>query len=271
MPQQELPPIGLGTWQNTDPEQCVESVATALEAGYRHIDTAHYYGNEEQVGRGIAGADVDREEVTVATKVHSEKTGLDYDGVVEGAELSCERMDLDYIDLLYVHWPVNEYDPEETLSAFQDLKEDGVIEHIGLSNYSPDYLDDAIEVLGEAPSALQMEMHPYCQQDDLLEYAQREDFWLVAYSPLARGEVFDDPVIEEVAEKHGVSEAQVSLAWLLSKENVRAVPKATGEAHIRDNLAAAELSLDEEDLARIDGIEKEERYVERDDSPWLLS
>jgi len=271
MPQTELPPVGLGTWQNTDPEQCVESVAAALDMGYRHIDTAHYYGNEEDVGRGIAESDVAREDITVATKVHAETTGLDYDGVVEGAELSCERLGLDYLDLFYVHWPIFEYDPEETLSAFRDLKEDGVIEHVGLSNFTPEYLDDAIDALGEVPFALQMEMHPYCQQEELLEYAQREDFWLVAYSPLARGNVFEDPVIGDIAENHGVSEAQVSLAWLLSKENVRVIPKASSEAHIRDNLAATELDLDEAELARIDGIEKEERYVERDNSPWLES
>lgn len=271
MPQDEPPPIGLGTWQNTDPEQCVESVAGALDMGYRHIDTAHYYGNEEDVGTGIARSDVDRDEITVATKVHAETTGLDYDGVVEGAELSCERLGLDSLDLFYVHWPIDEYDPEETLSAFKDLKADGVIEHVGLSNFTPEYVGDAIDVLGEAPFALQMEMHPYCQQDELLAHAQREDYWLVAYSPLARGNVFEDPVIGEIADKHGASEAQVTLAWLLSKENVRVIPKASSEAHIRDNLAATELELDEEDIARMDGIEKERRYVERDDSPWLES
>lgn len=267
----ELPAVGLGTWQNTDPDQCAESVRTALEAGYRHIDTAHYYGNETAVGEGIAAADVDRDDVVVATKVHADKMGLDHDGVIEGAEASCDRMDLDYIDVLYVHWPVQEYDAAETLGAFERLQGRGTIDHIGLSNFTIDLLDEAREALDGAPFVHQAEMHPFLNQDNLVEYAQEHDFWFVAYSPLARGYVFDSPVIREVAEKHGVSEAQVSIAWLLSKENVCVVPKATSEAHIRDNLSARTLELDPEDIDRIDDIETEERYVERDDAPWLVS
>jgi len=265
----DFPAIGLGTWQNTDPEECANSVRTALEMGYRHVDTAHYYGNEESVGRGIHAADVDRDDVVVASKVHAEKFGLDYDGVIEGAKRSCERMDLESLDVLYVHWPVLEYDAEETLSAFEQLKDDGVIDHIGLSNYSIELLEEALSVLEEPPLALQMEMHPFCQQEAILEYAQAHDIWLIAYSPLARGDVFESDVINSIAAKHGVSEAQVSIAWLLSKDNVSVIPKASSEAHIRDNLRAVDLTLDEADIERIDDIERRERYVERDDSPWL--
>lgn len=265
----DFPAIGLGTWQNTEPDKCANSVKTALEIGYRHIDTAHYYGNEESVGRGIHAADVDRDDVVVASKVHAEKFGLDYDGVIEGAKKSCERMDLEYLDVLYVHWPVLEYDAEETLSAFEQLQDDGVIHHIGLSNYSIELLEEAQSVLAEPPLALQMEMHPFLPQEEILAYAQEHDIWLVAYSPLARSGVFESDVINSIAEKHGVSEAQVSIAWLLSKNNVRVIPKATGEAHIRDNLHAIDLVLDEGDIARIDDIDRRERYVERDDSPWL--
>ncbi|WP_044951355.1 aldo/keto reductase [Halorhabdus tiamatea] len=265
----DFPAIGLGTWQNTDPEECANSVRTALEIGYRHVDTAHYYGNEESVGRGIHAADVDRDDVVVASKVHAEKFGLDYDGVIEGAKKSCERMDLEYLDVLYVHWPVLEYDTEETLSAFEQLKDDGVIDHIGLSNYSINLLDEALSVLEEPPLTLQMEMHPFCHQDEVLGYAQKHDIRLIAYSPLARGHVFESDVIHEIAEKHGVSEAQVSIAWLLSKDNVSVIPKARGEAHIRDNMRAVDLTLDEADIERIDDIDRRERYVERDDSPWL--
>ena len=270
MSQASLPPIGLGTWQNTDPNQCAESVRVALDAGYRHVDTAHYYGNEEYVGDGLAAADVDREDVVVATKVHAEKTGLDYDGVIEGAELSCERLGVDYLDVLYVHWPVVNYEAEETMAAFGELHQRGTIEHVGLSNFTPELLDEARAELDAPVFAHQIEMHPLCPQEDLVAYAQEHDHTLVAYSPLAQGRVFELPEISHVAEKHGVSEAQVSLAWLLSKENVVTIPKATGEAHIRDNLAARDLDLDDEDLARIDGIEREERFIERDDAPWLV-
>ena len=270
MPTEDLPPIGLGTWQNTDPEECAETVRTALETGYRHVDTAHYYGNEEAVGEGIRRADVDRDDVVVASKVHAEKFGLDRDGVIEGAHASLDRMGLDYLDVLYVHWPVLHYDAAETLPAFERLRDDGVIDHIGLSNYSADLLDEARDVLDDPVFALQMEMHPLLHQDELVAYAREHDIWMVAYSPLARGDVFEIPEIREVAEKHDVSPAQVSIAWLLSKENVRVIPKATSEAHLRDNLEAADLALDPGDVERIDGIEREERYVERDDSPWLV-
>lgn len=267
--QNSFPAIGLGTWQNTDPDECANTVQTALELGYRHIDTAHYYGNEESVGRGLQRSDVDRDDVVVASKVHAEKFGLDYDGVIEGAKKSCERMGIEHLDLLYVHWPVLHYEAEETLSAFEQLKRDGIIDAVGLSNYSVDLLDEAISVLEETPLALQMEMHPFLHQDELLTYAQDKDIWLIAYSPLARGNVLENDVIRSIAAKHAVSEAQVSIAWLLSKDNVRVIPKATGEAHLRDNLNAVDLTLDEEDIARIDGIDRQERYVERDDSPWL--
>ncbi len=265
----DLPAIGLGTWQNTDPETCAESVQTALEAGYRHIDTAQFYGNEEAVGEGIARADVDRDEIVVATKVHAEKFGLAHDEVIEGLEASLDRLGLDTLDLLYVHWPVGNYDAAETMPAFDELRDDGRIDHVGVSNFTVELLDEARAELDAPLFAHQAEMHPYLPQDELVEHAQTHDYTLVAYSPLARGEVFDDDVIGDIAEKHDASAAQVSLAWLLAKDNVAVIPKATGGDHIRDNLGALDLELDDEDVARIDDIGRSERFVERDDAPWL--
>lgn len=265
----DLPALGLGTWQNTDTETCVKSVKTALEAGYRHVDTAQYYGNEEAVGEGIAQADVDRDEVTVATKVHAEKFGLARDEVVEGLEASLDRLGLDTLDILYVHWPVGNYDAADTMAGFDDLVDDGLIDHVGVSNFSVDLIEEARAELDAPLFTHQAEMHPYLPQDELVEHAQSEGYHMVAYSPLARGEVFDDAVIGEVAEKHDASPAQVSLAWLLAKNNVVAIPKASSEEHIVDNLGALDLELDDEDVERIDGIGRRERFVERDDAPWL--
>ena len=267
----DLPAIGLGTWQNTDTETCIESVKTALEAGYRHIDTAQYYGNEEAVGEGIAQADVPREEVTVATKVHAEKFGLAHDEVIEGLEVSLDRLGLDTLDILYVHWPVGNYDAADTMSGFDELVDDGRIDHVGVSNFTVDLVEEARDELDAPLFAHQAEMHPYLPQDELVEHAQSEDYNLVAYSPLARGEVFDDPVIGEVAERHDASPAQVSLAWLLQKDNVAVIPKASSEDHIRDNLGALDLELDAEDIEEIDGIDRQKRFVERDDAPWLVA
>ncbi|WP_135661570.1 aldo/keto reductase [Halorhabdus rudnickae] len=262
-----LPEIGLGTWQNEDPEQCAQSVRTALEMGYRHVDTAEFYGNEDAVGEGIARADVDREEIFLATKVHPSATGVAYEDVLDAADKSRERLGVESLDLLYVHWPTGEYDPEETLPAFDELRERGAIEHVGVSNFEPYNLDRALDVLDAPLFANQIELHPLLPQERLRAYADEHDHHVVAYSPLARGDIFDVPEIMEIAEKHGVSAAQVSLAWVRQK-GAYPIPKATSEAHIRDNFESLDLELDGEDVAAIDAIDRTERHVDFDSAPW---
>lgn len=264
-----LPAIGLGTWQNTDRETCIDSVSTALEAGYRHVDTAQYYGNEEVVGEGIARADVPRDEIVVATKVHAEKFGLAYDEVIEGLEVSLDRLGLDSLDLLYVHWPVGNYDAAETMPAFDELLDRELIDHVGVCNFSIELLEEARDHLESPLFAHQAETHPLLPRDDLVAHAQKHDYHYVAYSPLARGSVFDVPEIRDIAERHGVSPARVSLAWLLRKDNVAAIPKSSSEGHIRDNLRALDLELTADDVDRIDDIDRTERFVERQGAPWL--
>jgi 2,5-diketo-D-gluconate reductase B len=260
-----MPTLGIGTWQNTDPDQCANSVQTALEMGYRHVDTAQAYDNEADVGRGIERADVDREDVFLATKVRI--GNLAYDDVLETTEESLNRLGVDSVDLLYVHWPARAYDPEDTLPAFDELYDAGKIDRVGVSNFEPDQVDTAIDLLDAPLFANQIELHPLLPQDALREHCAEHDVEIVAYSPLARGAVFDDPTIAEVAEKHGVSAAQVSLAWLREK-GVTAIPKATGEDHIRDNWASLELDLDSEDVERIDDVDRRDRRVDPDFAPW---
>ncbi|MGA9402286.1 aldo/keto reductase [Haladaptatus sp.] len=262
----ELPPIGLGTYKNTDPEECAEVVAAALELGYHHVDTARAYDNEEYVGDGIEQADTDREDVFLATKVWDDM--LAHDDVHTSAAASLDDLGVDTIDLLYVHWPRDTYDAEGTLPAFDELREEGKIEHVGLSNFTPEQLDEARAVLDAPIFAHQVEMHPLLQQEELQEYAREDDHWLVAYAPVARGEVAEVDEIQEVAERHDATPYQVSLAWLAAKENVAAIPKTSSEEHLRDNLAARELDLSEEDIATIDGIERVERFIDPDDAPW---
>jgi 2,5-diketo-D-gluconate reductase B len=259
-----MPMLGLGTWQNEDYDQCVESVRTALETGYRHVDTAQLYKNEAAVGEGIATADVDREDVFLATKVWASR--LSYDRVPESTERSLEKLGTDYVDLLYVHWPAREYDPEGTLAAFDELYEEGRIRNVGVSNFEPGHVDRAREELDAPVFANQVEMHPLLPQEELREYAERVNLNLVAYSPLARGQVFDVPTLSEIADDHGVSEAQVSLAWLREK-GVTAIPKATSEDHIRDNWESLVLDLSEGEIARIDDIDREVRQIHPDFAP----
>jgi diketogulonate reductase-like aldo/keto reductase len=259
-----MPMLGLGTWENDDHDQCVESVRTALEMGYRHVDTAQAYRNEDAVGEGIAAADVDREDVFLATKVWT--SNLSAEDVHASVEDSLDRLGTDYVDLLYVHWPAGDYDPGETLQAFDELYDSGTIERVGVSNFEPEHVETAREHLDAPVFANQVEMHPLLPQTELREYAAETGLELVAYSPLKRGEVFDDPTLTAVADEHGVSAAQVSLAWLREK-GVTTIPKATGDEHIRDNLESLSLSLSDDEIGRIDDIDSRDRQVHPDFAP----
>jgi 2,5-diketo-D-gluconate reductase B len=260
-----MPMLGLGTWENTDPEACSNAVQTALEMGYRHVDTAQIYKNEEHVGEGLAAADVDREEVFLATKVWT--NNLSHDDVLASTRESMDRLGVERLDLLYVHWPTRDYEPADTLGAFNELYDEGRIDRIGVSNFQPQQLATAVEVSDAPIFANQVELHPLLPQAELREAAAAHDVEIVAYSPLARGKVFDVPELQTVADRHDVSPAQVSLAWLREK-GVTAIPKATGEAHIRDNWASLDLELTDEDVATIDGIETTDRRVDPDWAPW---
>ncbi len=280
----ELGRVGLGTYSEGDRDEWSARVRTALDLGYRHIDTAQGYENEAYIGEGIAQSDVARDEIFLATKVAPDN--LAYDDVIDSVAESLDRLQTDYLDLLYVHWPVDTYDPEETLPAFDELHEEGTIRHVGVSNFEPDQLDTARDVLDAPLAAHQVECHPLFQQARLREYAREHDHTLVAFCPLAKGEIFgtpgdrdiDDPfatpvqfdvsVFGEIADKYDTTPATVSLAWLLSKEHVAAIPKASSEPHMRENLAAADFSLDAEDIERIDAIDAEHRLIDPEFGAW---
>lgn len=260
--------VGLGTYSSSNADARAESVATALDMGYRHIDTAQVYENEADVGEGIDRSAVPRKDIFLATKtVHHDVPGPEYEDILQAVDGCLQRLGVETVELLYVHWPTGIYDPEVTLPAFDELYEQGTIGHIGVSNFEPDQLDEVREMLNAPIFAHQIEMHPLLQQEELLAYAQRHDHALVAYAPLARGRVFDVPELTTIADKHDVSEAQVSLAWLLEK-GVTVIPKASSETHLRENFEARSLSLDPEDIDRIDALEHEERIVDPDRAPW---
>ncbi|ERG99454.1 MAG: diketogulonate related aldo/keto reductase [Haloquadratum sp. J07HQX50] len=261
----EMPMLGLGTWENTDPDACASAVKTAIEMGYRHIDTAQAYGNEADVGRGIEAASVPREELFIATKVWI--TNLSPDDIRRSTKESLNKLGLDYVDLLYIHWPARAYDPKASLAVFEKLSEEGMINHIGISNFEPAQVDQAIELTDAPIFANQIEIHPLLPQTTLCEHCEQQGVSLVAYSPLARGAVFEVPELSEIAEKHDVSEAQVSLAWL-RKKGVTTIPKATSEAHIRDNWRSLQLNLDAADIEKIDSIEQTDRRVDPSFAPW---
>jgi 2,5-diketo-D-gluconate reductase B len=257
--------IGLGTYSLTG-EDAVETMATAIEAGYRHIDTARLYGNESEVGAAIDRASVDREDLFVATKIaHFEEPEPTPEYVRSGVEESREELGVDTIDLLYHHWPRRPEEIGTVLPVLEELVEAGAAERVGVSNYTIDDVRQARELVDVPLYANQVEMHPLLQQSELHEFL-RGDAFLVAYSPLAQGAVFDVPELEEVAEKHGTSAAVVSLAWLLSKDGVVAIPRSSSAAHVHENLAARDLELDEEDVERIESIDD---TVRCEDPEWM--
>jgi 2,5-diketo-D-gluconate reductase B len=262
-----MPMLGLGTYQMEEYDECFESVRTALQMGYRHVDTAEGYENEEAVGDAIARTDVDREDLFVATKVSPDN--LDYDHVLTSAEESLERLGLDYVDLLYVHWPTGEYDPTYTLEAFAELRQEGLIEEIGVSNFTVELLEEAVEVSEEPIFANQVEMHPLLPQTELQQFCAQDDVdvELVAYAPIARGEVTDVDELQEIADEHDATPFQVSLAWCREK-GVTAIQKATNWDHLRENWLSLDVELDEEDVERIDAIDQRERLVDPDAGPW---
>jgi 2,5-diketo-D-gluconate reductase B len=254
--------LGLGTWQNKG-ENCRKSVKHALNIGYKHIDTAQAYENEEYVGAGIEDSSVDRDEIFLASKVWI--SNLNPEKVISSTEKSLKKLGTKYIDLMYVHWPSGEYSGKETLEALQSLKERGLVKNIGISNFEVPQIEEALKHVDVY--ANQIEMHPLLPQEEIREFCEENGVAVVAYSPLARGEVFNIREIQEVAQKHGVSEAQVSLAWVMEK-GVIPIPKASTEDHIEDNFKARELELDEEDVEKIDSINGEERMVDPGFAPW---
>jgi 2,5-diketo-D-gluconate reductase B len=247
-----LPPVGLGTMGIEDPTV----VETAIELGYRHLDTAQIYENEAVVGEAIAESDVPREALLVATKLWV--TDLAADDVGPSVQESLDRLGLEYVDLLYVHRPRGAYDPAGTLPALDALVEEGLVRGIGLSNFSVEALETAREHLESPVAAHQVEHHPLFWREELVADAREHGHPLVAYAPLASGKAFDLPAVREAAEAHGVSPAGICLAWALAREGVVVVPKASSETHLRANLEATDLRLSDAEVDRIDAIEREE-------------
>ncbi|OLS14825.1 MAG: aldehyde reductase [Promethearchaeota archaeon CR_4] len=257
MPTLKLPRMGFGTWKLKD-KDCVKGVLKALEMGYRLIDTAQIYGNEREVGVALAEKTVDRKDFLLATKIWVTK--LRPENVKTSAAQSLLKLQTEYVDILYVHWPAWQYNAKKTLLAFANLVDEGKVKYIGVSNFGPKLCDEAIAVCPKPIVVNQIETHPLLQQRIMRDYLKQHDMYLVAYSPLARGHIREVPTVVDIAKKHKASPNQVSLAWLMHHGAIP-IPKATSESHIQDNFGAQDLHLDPEDIAQIDNIKEEKRFV----------
>ena len=243
-----IPKLGLGTWQNTG-EQCAETVEKALELGYRHVDTAQAYDNERQVGAGLAAADVDREDVFLTTKVW--RSNLRDADVRESVRESLDTLGTDYVDLLLIHWPHPRVPVEETLKAMADLQGDGLVSHLGVSNFTTAQLREARAVVDSPIVTNQVLYNAVKDQSKLLSYCREHDVALSAYSPLAHGDLIRDEMLASIGEAYDKSAPQVALRWLVQQDGVVAIPKATSREHIASNLAVFDFELTDEEMRRI--------------------
>ena len=248
---EKVPSLGLGTWRLTGAE-CARAVERALALGYRHIDTAQIYRNEEQVGQGIGNTGVDREEVFLVTKVWT--SDFSHQRTIESTRESLRKLGTDYVDLLLMHWPNPRVPLEETLGAMTDLQDEGSARHVGVSNFPPSMVEEASR--HATIFCNQVEYHPFKAQDELLRQAKEMDYLLTAYSPIAKGAVLKDRTLLEIGEAHSKAPAQVTLRWLIQQEKVAAIPKATSEEHLKSNLDVFSFELSNEEMERISGLRR---------------
>jgi 2,5-diketo-D-gluconate reductase B len=254
-----MPKLGLGTWQMSG-AACVQAVQSALAKGYRHIDTAEMYNNEEAVGEALAAGSVPRSDIHVTSKVWHEH--LAPDAMRRAIETSLRKLRTDYLDLYLIHWPSPSMDLPKSIETLVSLKEAGQARRIGVSNFPVALMRRAVEEIGAPIVCNQVEYHLFLDQSKVLDYARANGIAVTAYCPLARGKLGEHPEIADIARKHGASPQQVALKWLLDQDGVSAIPKAARDASQQANWDAQSLTLDDEDRAIIARLTKSERIVD---------
>jgi 2,5-diketo-D-gluconate reductase B len=258
----DIPRLGYGTWQVTG-RDATDGVRDALEIGYRHIDTARAYGNEAEVGEGLAASGVDRGDIFLTTKIWLDE--YEPAKLKVAAADSLRRLRTDYVDLLLLHWPSDEIPVEQSLQAMRELQEQGLIRHAGVSNFPAGMLARALEITPLL--ADQVEYHPFLSQERLLAFVQERDLTLTAYSPLAHGKVVGHPELTAIGEAHGKSAGQVALRWLLDQPNVTTLPKASSHERRVENFEVFDFQLTDADRERIAALPKDVRTANPSWSP----
>lgn len=257
----EMPRFGLGVYKSEAGEEVETAVKTALESGYKMIDTASFYGNEESVGKAIRESGIDRNELFITTKVWNDEQG--YEETLQAFERSRERLGLDIVDLYLIHWPVTKTF-QDTWKALETMYHEGKIRAIGVSNFHTKHLEKLIQSCEIQPMVNQVELHPWLNQEDLHQYCKNKGIQIEAWSPLARGKKFGDPFIQEIARRHRKTEAQIILRWMLQKEIVT-IPKSVTISRIQENANIFDFELTVEDLSAIDQLHTGERMGKNPD------
>ena len=252
----QIPQLGFGVFQ-VPPAETAQAVTQALEVGYRHIDTAAAYRNEAAVGQAIRASGLDRGEVFVTTKCFNDDHG--HEQARRAFHASLERLEVDYVDLYLIHWPVPAHDRYvETWKAFIELRDEGLIRAIGVSNFQPAHLERVIAETGETPALNQIELHPYLQQQGLRHEHEEQGIVTESWSPLAQGLVLEDPVIVAAAQAHSRTPGQVVIRWHLQLGNV-VIPKSVTPARIAENIDVFDFTLSDDDMAAISTMETGQR------------
>ena len=252
----EIPQLGFGVFQ-IPPEQTAEVTVQAFEAGYRHIDTASAYGNEAEVGQALRASGLDRDDVFITTKCFNTDHG--FENAKRACRESLDRLELDFVDLYLIHWPVPAHDRYvETWRAFIELRDEGLVRAIGVSNFQPAHLRRIIDETGVTPAVNQIELHPRFQQAGLRR--EHADLGIVteAWSPLAQGAVLDDPTLGEIADEHGKTTGQVVLRWHIQLGNV-VFPKSVTPERIEENFDIFDFHLSESEMEAIEALDAGDR------------
>lgn len=248
---ERIPKIGLGTW-NLRGENCYRAVLSALEMGYRHIDTAEMYANEEQVGRAMANSGLARNEILLTSKVSS--SNLHHDRVLRACRRSLEKLKLEQIDWYLVHWPNARIPIEETMRAMNELVEGGMVRHVGVSNFSVVQMGEAQAASSAKIITNQVVYYPGRGQRDILAYCRAEDILLTAYSPLAKGRLANHHALGAIGKAHGKTASQVALRWLAQQPKVIVIPKSADSNRQRENIEIFDFELTAEEAAEIDRL-----------------
>jgi len=252
----KMPYFGFGTYKVKEGEEVYNAVRTALETGYRLIDTAALYENEEGVGRAIRDSGIPREEIFVTTKVWNSDQG--YDSTLRAFETSLKKLDIGYIDLYLIHWAVKgKY--LDTWKALVELYKEGKVRAIGVSNFQIHHLQDIMDHFDEIPTVNQVELHPYLTQEELREFCAKHNIKVEAWSPLGRGRLLDLPELKRIAEKYGKTPAQVVLRWHVQNEII-VIPKSVHPERIKENADIFDFELSDEDMAAINRLNRNERF-----------
>ncbi len=253
-----IPVLGFGTYK-LNGDEGIKAIETALDIGYRHIDTAEAYNNQAEVSQAIKNSSLDRKDLFITSKVSYEH--LHYSDVMKACEDTLQELNTDYLDLYLIHWPNKKIPIEETMRALSKLKTDGKILNIGVSNFTIKHLEELKTVTNDKVVLNQVEFHPYLYQKDLYDYCNDNNISLTAYSPIARGGVFGNPVIAEIGKKYNKNEAQITLKWMIQKDII-VIPRSSNAAHIKSNFDIFDFELNTDEISRIDNIDKQERLID---------